>query len=726
MWIMVTLGEIVLFFFTENMKSQHPAKRQKVEGGQKAEGGHESYQSYQLCYEGFCNPNASNAEANKISDGNDPIGLQFLLKFTSRKEFYQRTFESNTTLVPDLARVAGSYLSSMNNDERVKIQIYVKGLPKRGWVCSTALAAYLKLFTTKSPIGTKRVKVPDDQPPVKIGDFELQPWQVASANQILRVLSHVSKPDPKFNIICYGNVSMNLAGWMSQQPGISLPFKQPDVEIKLAVMKEDTGVGKTNAALYFSTLFFSTTSTMEQPLYIDGRQFLPRRMVVFAPCDTLKSWEKSVRDIFPRNVRCVTFFNERSLKNLSAVLGTHHEGITVLIVSFDLLFCAKVTPKPTRTLRTQANSMDLFTNVEFPLAIVDEAHNLLCKQNPNLPLKHQRDNQFAINRNVSFFKHYCNAQRYLMLSASITKDNLTLHQCLALGGAKHSIQGPLVSPQPFPATSAKDTWRSHHTPDFAHDAKRILAEENWICTGAKHSSEMVNYCTMEYREHPLFNKEELKKIVPSKLLHRLQRLFREIPYKQGDPHAFQHLFDAINGIDEFHPNTTTPNPLYPFKSALMNLFVRTSPLEIGDIITDVSYQKHNGGQRMCTRFHALMNAIGVIWKTKPKSAILVYDPGSHNVQPLRELILDAGIPCILQIGNKQRVEKALREFETQEKSCVMIIGKNHTEGTNMPKLTHVLVVDAKNMVESDLQQVVGRGTRFGRKGQVTVVYLNGV
>ena len=121
-----------------------------------------------------------------------------------------------------------------------------------------------------------------------------------------------------------------------------------------------------------------------------------------------------------------------------------------------------------------------------------------------------------------------------------------------------------------------------------------------------------------------------------------------------------------------------------------------------------------------------MHTILYIWKTEPKSTILVYDPSSNDVQSMCKLINRAGIPCTLQIGNIHRVQKALQMFETQKESCVMIMGKNHTEGTNMPKLTHVLVVDAENMVESDLQQVVGRGTRFGRKGQVTVVCLNGV
>lgn len=744
------------------------AKRQKLEG--------RPYEDHKLCFRGFCDINGPLTEALEISDKNDQ--MQFIVKFTTQNKFYEDAFASNTPLVPDLARIAASYLPC-KDDKRVQMEIYVKGLPETGWVRSIAFAGYLEEYVKKPSISPSLVKVPpspslplvpslpslpggappsfdsdddfDDmrpappvapkggpisilsppQPRLTSGKVELQPWQVSSAKKTVEVLSKGSEPDPRFSIVRYGNVSMNPAGWISQEPGIELPFEPPKIKVSLAVIREETGVGKTFAALYFIILWFARTSSTQeptqQPQYVHERKHLERTVVLLVPCDTVESWEKSVRDMFPDDVCCVTLVNERSLQGLNAVLGTHREGITVLIVSFDVLFCAKTTPKATRLSKTKTNSMDPFKNIVVDLVIIDEAHNLWSKH--EVPVKYKKPNEIAINRNVRVVRHYFNAKRYVVLSASMRPDDeLSLYQCLALCDTNHSFQGHFVNPQPFyAAVSTKEVWRSYRVPDFAFYAMQILLNQ-WISTGATHPRAMTKSLTIQYNVHPLWSHETLKDIVPLRYLYTLRQLLREKPYKQGDPDAFQYMLQAINEIEEFYPNTTTRNPLFPYKPALLDLFFRTNEKgkEIGGLNTDVPYEKHKSDRPMLTREHALLNAIKLIWETEPKSAILVYDPSSNDVQPMCKWINGAGIPCTLQIGNIHRVQKALRDFETQDKSCVMIIGRNHTEGTNMPKLTHVLVVDAENMVESHLQQVVGRGTRFGRKGQVTVVCLNGV
>jgi hypothetical protein len=76
-----------------------------------------------------------------------------------------------------------------------------------------------------------------------------------------------------------------------------------------------------------------------------------------------------------------------------------------------------------------------------------------------------------------------------------------------------------------------------------------------------------------------------------------------------------------------------------------------------------------------------------------------------------------GIPVVQLIGNINRVRKAMEKFEQQK-------GTNHTEGTNMPMLSHVIIMGSRNVAQSRIRQIIGRGTRHGRVGKVKVIHLD--
>jgi len=59
----------------------------------------------------------------------------------------------------------------------------------------------------------------------------------------------------------------------------------------------------------------------------------------------------------------------------------------------------------------------------------------------------------------------------------------------------------------------------------------------------------------------------------------------------------------------------------------------------------------------------------------------------------------------------------MEKFEQQK-------GTNHTEGTNMPMLSHVIIMGSRNVAQSRIRQIIGRGTRHGRVGKVKVIHLD--
>ena len=694
----------------------------------------------------------------------------FRVSFKNERDFlFQELFDKIP--IADLVALVQDYFAA-DAERQVEMRIFVQGereIPNNYWFPSESIATIFQKFGNIPVQEPQTVAVFEHQRPLTVGSVTLLPWQDAAAQKLFDIYRGCYEiEDPLWKVHeGAGGILYTRGGLISKfaTPPPALPG--PQLRLPGGFLLEKPGVGKTIAAMSAALKVAADISRRNSPSpYRDGKQILNNTIFLFCPCDVVRSWKQTVQDMCPNNLRLVLLTYELSLNQLETVLSTPHEGVTVLILSFDLLLVGKTTPKPNRYVQTRddaknkgtpSNLMNLLRPYRASVTVIDEVHNIFPRGDIPAKFLHRRD-QTAINRTPWFLLQYIDALFTILVSATFSfGDDNAVNTCLAMLKAHHSSHGYLFhAPASSPGechqrgqihtthrkTSVANPWTSVPTKPSLKYFRDLFRKVHFVTTGAEHSPKMLQEVIISYKKHPLFNPEILDQTLPLPLSASLQQdlengYLKEIPYSRNNENAFSYLQRAIEReILEYYThgvNDNGPNPFFPYKQPLLDLCRNAPPVStIGNIYPDASqpFPKYTGPHKMLTRQHALISVIMMLQGKPTKSRIVIYDASTNSdvcsTAALLELFKEVKIPCVQLIGNISRVERALNLFQTQESFCIMIIGKNHTEGVNIPELTHVIVMDSTNVNTGALQQLIGRGTRRGRKGQVTVVHLNGV
>jgi hypothetical protein len=108
--------------------------------------------------------------------------------------------------------------------------------------------------------------------------------------------------------------------------------------------------------------------------------------------------------------------------------------------------------------------------------------------------------------------------------------------------------------------------------------------------------------------------------------------------------------------------------------------------------------------------------------TRRGGSVIVYTGlGYDTPRLLVSLLAMYDIDVIELKGSAAQLQKRQKQFHSRPKQTILMLHPLHIDGTNIPEATHIVVLGEANQTELD--QVIGRATRFGRVSPLYVIRL---
>lgn len=107
------------------------------------------------------------------------------------------------------------------------------------------------------------------------------------------------------------------------------------------------------------------------------------------------------------------------------------------------------------------------------------------------------------------------------------------------------------------------------------------------------------------------------------------------------------------------------------------------------------------------------------YRTQPR--ILLFSDYQETLVRLEEVIREAGMRGRRLAGNPASLRKTLRQWQAGELEIILLDSKSLGSGLNLQSAKHVIL--AHRLASGLEDQVIGRAQRYGRRDQLTVIYL---
>lgn len=609
-----------------------------------------------------------------------------------------------------------------------------------------------------------------------------QDWQQASARQIMTQcrLQSIADPLHTTHMSSYGTrrVEMTRGGWIREvdtnAPRLSVPYHASFIAGG-CLLFEKTGMGKTRAAIRSmqANIQDYRHNQSEHANRCDvHRQFLPKTAMVVVPAHVLTTWKKALQDLWP-NASVWTLENKKSFHNLAKALLPEHPHVAtidVLLVSRDALFKAvasdshsSLVPKLDSLVGSTDENINVLERVQFNTVILDEAHEYAAiggTTPSTIPGKFKTfDGGMVITRSTVTIRKLAYGRSTILLTATPFRDTLStphsINNYLVMIGMTHTEFGP-ITPRPASYRETQTATLLHsrqydmeiqqsHPSQITAQCKTKLffitvdphllqrAQVAFVTSCVVHTNASmtldVRNLEFTYSEHPLIR-------ILGKLSTFAESRCRTMPYPlhdhAGQKRAFEYVIQQFKfplgeslqiTVDRFFDR----NPL-PMAFGVIGLAARVDDQkdhaadDNGHDIVRIANEVFLPPNHKPTGAVDLASVRMLVTITRLGGSVIVYAGlGSDTPRLLVHLLAMYEIDVIEFKGSAAQLQKRQKQFHSRPKQTILMLHPLHIDGTNIPEATHIVVLGEANQTELD--QVIGRATRFGRMSPLYVIRL---
>jgi hypothetical protein len=582
-------------------------------------------------------------------------------------------------------------------------------------------------------------------------------------------------------------VEMTRGGWIREvdanEPRLPVPYHASFIAGGCLIY-EKTGMGKTRAAIRSmqANIQDYKQNPSEHANRCDvHRQFLPKTAMVVVPAHVLTTWKKALQDLWP-NASVWTLENKKSFPNLAKALLPEHPHVAtidVLLVSRDALFKAvasdshsTLVPKLDSMVGSTDEDINVLERVQFNTVILDEAHEYTviggtqstANGGSAVPGKFKTfDGGMVITRSAVTIRKLAYGRSTILLTATPFRDTLstphTINNYLMMIGMTHTEFGP-ITPRPasYRETQTATLIHSHghqygmeihqshqsHPSQITAQCKTKLffttvdphllqrAQVAFVTSCVVHTNASmtldVRSLDFTYSEHPLIR-------ILGKLSARAESRCRTMPYPLHDHAGQKRRFESVIQQFKFPLGQSLQitsdrffdrNPL-PMPFGVIGLAARVddqkdASVDNGHDIVRIANEVTLPPNHRPTGAIDLAYVRMLVTITRRGGSVIVYTGlGYDTPRLLVSLLAMYDIDVIELKGSAAQLQKRQKQFHSRPKQTILMLHPLHIDGTNIPEATHIVVLGEANQTELD--QVIGRATRFGRVSPLYVIRL---
>jgi hypothetical protein len=500
--------------------------------------------------------------------------------------------------------------------------------------------------------------------------------------------------------------------------------------------------------------------------------------MVVVPAHVLSTWKKALQELWP-NASVWTLENKKSFPNLAKALLPEHPHVAtidVLLVSRDTLFKATVSdshsslvPKLDSMVGSTDKDINVLERVQFNTVVLDEAHEYAvvgsalstAQGGSAVPGKFKTfDGGMVTSRSAVTIRKLAYGRSTLLLTATPFRDIRstphTINNYLMMIGMTHTESGP-ITPRPasYRETQAAVVMNSHKygmaihqshpsqitaqcktklffttvDPHLLQRAQVAFVTSCMIHTNASMTLDVRNL-NFTYSEHPLIR-------ILGKVTANAERRCRPIQLPQrdhtGQKRAFQNVIQSFKfpydqllqvASDRFFDDHSLPLPF-----GVIGLAARVDDQKDHDaddnghdivrIANDV-FSPAPDHRRVRASDLAYVRMLVAI--TQRGGSVIVYAGLGYTTPRVLVHLLDTYNIHVIELkGTAAQLQKRQKQFHSCPEQTILMLHPLHIDGTNIPEATHIVVLGEANQTELD--QVIGRATRFGRLSPLYVIRL---
>jgi hypothetical protein len=492
-----------------------------------------------------------------------------------------------------------------------------------------------------------------------------------------------------------------------------------------AVLYESTGVGKTFCSV------LSMRQWAENKFNNNGSSSSSSKhavMVCIVPPATFTDWKETIKLVWSDvHLRCCS-----KTSDLKVLLDTTTDGHTIYLINKKVFFKGTTnTASPHiqfETYQSMGQNDDAFKLFPFfsqdiSFLLLDEAHEYMIPSKKEM--KNDTVDTFSVTRVAYTIRRwFINVGFTLCVTATPDLSKRGLNQLMFLLGASHTNKFDTRTLPQYHKDTCGQRLLIHyfHTSTSLNEGRWHLMN-NHILTTATKITRAVRTMVVTFTDHLLF-------CIKNRDLYVIRRTSR-LPDRNGVDNVymdqimnntvhnrvrFNHIIQHIESNRSFNTPTygklTTSNRLLDPLVRSANSATITAPL----------YPFETAFVRM---------VIGCV--SDNNNRVLVYVGNVYGVtrdsmmEHLKEALHHHTITLDNFQGQHATLDKKRRIFLQQGTTKhVMMIGKHHLAGMNIPECTHILIA-GKVIDETGMTQLVGRARRYCAKITHTpplqVVYL---
>jgi hypothetical protein len=572
-------------------------------------------------------------------------------------------------------------------------------------------------------------------------NFVPQPWQV-TASEYIRSMSveHVDKQSVVHTLAVQGDddsvVYYNPKGYCihkkkdQEHHAVETTYTMPG-----AVLFEKTGVGKTGGAVLAMRNRIAGNVT-------------PSRMLCIVPPATFQHWVETIKTIWP----CVTIRTCGSRRDLSAAVlrDMTIDQHTVYVVNKNILFKgSKYSAGAHQDFATydtmykdDANLLSFFSN-EYDFLILDEAHEYTIPKNKDQKsTNYTKYDTFCITRSAYTLKRLLpNIAFTLLVTATPDLSVRGLNQILFLIGAHHTNKFDTRTFTQYAQYDKDELSILHQFPTSTslNHARSILMQHHVVSTNSAIQRAVRTHRVL-YTNHMLFARTNNN-------IRIFQRVNGICPRTGLDDQYFQGLENTVELIRSANHNNRPANDLLESIQRLRENVSFAAPYghvrassndPMLERLTQATNEIVVSTVPLYPAETAFVNMITSCINDNDANRVLVYVGGFSNpkidrdsqIKCIKDALCTKGITMDDFKGQLSSLNKKRKRFSEQTQKHIMMIGKNHLAGMNIPECTHIIIVGSIED-ETSMTQLIGRARRYSpdpnsRAEPVQVIQLHPV
>jgi hypothetical protein len=527
-------------------------------------------------------------------------------------------------------------------------------------------------------------------------------------------------------------------------------------------------MGKTRAAIRCMQANIQAVGEHVQPVRHDpARVFLPQTVMVVVPAHVLQAWTVAIRDLWP-TATTWTLHNRQSFANLSVALlppGNAQTTVDVVLVSRDVFFTASAPDRgPTflkpkwkedQTVSSCNPDINIFERVQFNTVVLDEAHSYIGDGAASSAIKYnQFDGTMTFNQSAVVIRKLAYGRSTLLISATPFPGVVAyaVNHYLLLIGMLHTTQGP-VTPRPLsyeetqyveclkyngskkthPSQISRESQKtkvfvSIVDPQLLQRAQIVFLTHCVIHTDAILALD-VQTLEFTYSDHPVV--EAIDQFTSHRrtvdefrttLIPPYNRRGQYVEYRDQMNRTQRgnyseralHLEAILNGWytsttdkeDEAVPFGTLECSVTPTDDATLGIVQLANTIVIPMDTVPV-----------CASDVAYLRILVAV--AQQGGSIVAYVGRGYDVGMLQRLLMQKGVHVTELKGSASQLKKKQKTFHEQPRQTILLLHPLHIDGVNIPEASHIVILG--DVTPTELKQVIGRATRFGRTKPLYII-----